>query len=91
MVIELKPEQQRVIDMAVQSGAYRDSAEVVDQAFEIIREQLNLGDWMLTEREAVAAHIERGFAQAERGELIDGDTAIEMLRQGRAERLKPQG
>jgi Arc/MetJ-type ribon-helix-helix transcriptional regulator len=91
MVIDLKPEQQRVIDQAVQSGAYRDPAEVVDQAFAIIREQLDLGDWMLVQREAVASHIEKGFAQAERGELIDGDTAIEMLRQRRAERFNPKG
>jgi Arc/MetJ-type ribon-helix-helix transcriptional regulator len=91
MVIDLKPEQQRVIDLAVQSGAYRDPAEVVDQAFAIIREQLDLGDWMLEQREAVAAHIEKGFAQAERGELIDADAAVEMLRLRRAERSKPQG
>jgi Arc/MetJ-type ribon-helix-helix transcriptional regulator len=90
MVIDLKPEQQRVIDLAVQSGAYRNPAEVVDQAFEIIREQLELGDWMLDQREAVAAHIETGFAQAERGELIDGDAAVEMLHQRRAARLNPQ-
>lgn len=75
MAIDLKPEQQRVIDQAVQSGAYRDPSEVVDQAFEIIREQLDLGDWMLEQREAVAAHIEKGFAEAERGELIDGEAA----------------
>jgi hypothetical protein len=48
-------------------------------------------DVMLDQREAVAAHIETGFAQAECGELIDGDTAVEMLRQRRAGRLKPQG
>jgi len=30
------------------------------------------------------------FAQAERGELTDGGAAPEMLRQRRAERLKPQ-
>jgi predicted transcriptional regulator len=39
----------------------------------------------------VSAHIEEGFTQAERGELIDGDVAIAMLRKRRAERLKPQG
>ena len=89
MIIDLKPEQQRVIDLAVQSGAYRNSAEVLDQAFEIIREQLDLEDWMSGQREAIAGHIEIGFAQAERGELIDGDVAIEMLRQRRAERSKP--
>jgi antitoxin ParD1/3/4 len=90
MMIELKPEQQRVLDLAVQSGAYRNPGEVLDQAFAIIREQLELEDWMLAEREAVAAHIEKGFSQAERGELIDGDLAVETLRQRRAERLKPQ-
>jgi predicted transcriptional regulator len=39
----------------------------------------------------VAAHIAAGFAQAERGELIDGDAAVEQLRRRRAERLNPQG
>ena len=83
MAIDLKPEQQRVIDLAVGSGAYQNPGEVLDQAFEIIREQLELGDWMLERREQVAAHIEKSFAQAERGELIDGDAAIARLRQGR--------
>ena len=31
---------------------------------------------MLEQRASVDAHIEQGFAQAERGELIDGDAAI---------------
>jgi predicted transcriptional regulator len=48
-------------------------------------------DWMLDQREAVAACIEHGFAQAERGELIDGDEAVEMLRRRRTEQLKPHG
>ncbi|MGH9430774.1 MAG: hypothetical protein ACRD3T_04470 [Terriglobia bacterium] len=91
MTIDLKPEQQRVIDLAVRSGVYRSPDDVLDQAFEIIREQLDLEDWMIEQREAVAAHIEKGFLQAERGELIDGDAAVEMLRKRRAERLKPPG
>ena len=91
MTIDLKPEQQRVIDLAVRSGVYRSPDDVLDQAFEIIREQLDLEDWMIEQREAVAAHIEKGFLHAERGELIDGDTAVELLRKRRAERLKPPG
>lgn len=79
MAIDLKPEQQRVIDLAVGSGAYQSPDEVIDQALEIIREQLALGDWMLEQREAISAHIDEGFAQAERGELIDGDDVIAML------------
>src|SRR5271165_2313435 len=88
MVIDLKPEQQRVIDLAVGSGAYQNPAEVVEQAFEIIREQLELEDWMLEHREAVDAHVAKGFAQAERGELKYGEVAIQTLRQGC---FKPQG
>jgi Arc/MetJ-type ribon-helix-helix transcriptional regulator len=91
VTIDLKPEQQRVIDLAVQSGAYRNPGEVLDQAFEIIREQLDLEDWMLGQREEVAAHIATGFAQAERGELMDGDAALEILRRRRSTRLKSQG
>ena len=89
MVIDLKPEQQRVIDLAMESGAYQNPSEVLDQAFEIIREQLDLEDWMFERRETIAAHVEKGFVQAERGELTDGNVALAMLRQRRAERLKP--
>ena len=46
---------------------------------------------MCEQREGIAAHIEKGFAQAERGDLFDGDEAVEILRQRRAQRLKPQG
>jgi Arc/MetJ-type ribon-helix-helix transcriptional regulator len=88
MAIDLKPEQQRVIDLAVGSGAYQNPGEVLDQAFEIIREQLDLEEWMIEQREAVAAHIDKGFTQAECGELVDIDAAVEMLRRRRAERLK---
>ena len=75
MTIDLKPEQQRAIDLAVRSGAYRNPGEVLDQAFAIIREQLDLEDWMIEQREPIAAHIEKGFAQAERGQLVDGTAA----------------
>ena len=91
MTIDLKPEQQRMIELAVRSGPYQNASEVLDQAFEIIREQLDLEDWMLGQREEVAAHIAAGFAQAERGDLVEGDAVVEILRQRRAERLKPQG
>ncbi len=91
MLIDLNPEQQRVVDLAVQSGAYQNAGEVLGQAIEIIREQLQMEDWMLGQRDAVAAHIAAGFAQAERGELVDSDTALELLRQRRSARLNQPG
>jgi Arc/MetJ-type ribon-helix-helix transcriptional regulator len=91
MTIELKPEHQQMIDLAIRSGVYHDSGEVLDQAFEIIRAQLHSEDWLAEQREAVAAHIATGFGQAERGELMDGEAAIVMLHQRRAARLKTRG
>lgn len=91
MTIDLKPEQKRVIDLAMGSGAYQNPGEVLDQAFEIIREQLELEDWMIEQRAAIAAHVETGFLQAEHGELVDSDTAVQMLRRRRAERLRSPG
>jgi predicted transcriptional regulator len=57
-----------------------------DQASEITRKQLRDEAWLLEQREAVAASIATGYAQAERGELMDGEEAIEMLRQRRPQR-----
>jgi predicted transcriptional regulator len=85
MMIELKPEQQKVLDRAARSGMSPD--ELLDQAFAVINEQHSNGDWMLKEREAVAGHLAEGFAQAERGELVDSDEAARILRERRAKRL----
>lgn len=88
MTIELKPEQEQVIERAIQSGIYRNQDEAIEQAFEFIRAQLDSEDWMIEQRETLAMHIATGFAQAEGGELMDGEEAVKLLRQRRAERNK---
>ncbi len=60
--------------------------EVLDQAFAVIHQQYGNEDWMLADKEAIAAQIETGYGQAERGELLDAKEAIEMLRERRAKR-----
>jgi len=70
MILELKPAQQKVLD----------------QAAAVLQEQYRTEDWMLADREAIAAQIEEGFAQAERGELMDADDAIQILQERRAKR-----
>lgn len=84
MILELKPEQQKVLDRAARSGMSPE--EVLDQAFAVIHEQYRNDDWMLVEREAISAQIGEGFAQAERGELVDAEQAIQMLQDRRAKR-----
>lgn len=84
MILEIKPEQQRVLDRAARSGMSPE--DVLDQAFAILHEQYRNEDWMLAERASVAAHVAEGFAQAERGELIDSDEAIRVLHERRSKR-----
>ena len=43
MVIDLNPEQQRVIDLAIRSGAFRDSNEVIDTALSMLAEDIEDG------------------------------------------------
>ena len=84
MIIELKPEQQRILEEAIASGMTQD--EVVEQAFALVEAHIEGTDWVLEDREAIAAQIEEGFQQAERGELIDPEEAVRILRARRANR-----
>ena len=84
MIVELKPEQQQLLDRAARSGMSPE--EVLDQAFAVIRDQYQNESWLTADKAAVAAQIAEGFAQAERGELHDGERAVEMLRDRRAKR-----
>lgn len=82
MILELKPAQKKVLDRASQSGM--SAEEVLDQAFAVIQQQYQ--DWILADREAIAAQIEEGFAQSERGELVDAEQAIQILQERRTKR-----
>lgn len=84
MVLKLKPEQQKVLELAARSGM--NPEEVLDQAFAVIQEQHRNEAWMLEERDAVSAHIAEGFTQAERGELISPEQAVRTLQERRAKR-----
>ena len=84
MQIELNPEQQGVLERAARSGMSPE--EVVAQAFAVIRDQYRNEDWLTAGRDEFAAQIAEGFGQAERGELIEADEAIRILRERRAQR-----
>jgi predicted transcriptional regulator len=84
MILELKPEQEQILELATRSGMSRE--EVLDQAFAIIREQHELDDWMLANRDEIVAHIEQGYAEARRGELMTPEEVKRVLQQRRQER-----
>ena len=52
----------------------------------MIDEQYRNDGWLLPEKGEISAPIEEGFAQAERGELVDAEEAVEIIRKRRENR-----
>jgi len=85
MTIRLTPELEALIQKDVERGPYRSADEFVAQAVQMLHAQEQL---LAENRTDIAAKIEHGFAQAERGELVDGDAAFQQLRQRHEQRRK---
>jgi antitoxin ParD1/3/4 len=66
MAITLQPEHERLIAEALRSGAYQNPEEVIQQALELLHDR---DTWLAENR----AKIDKGYAAAQRGELIDPD------------------
>ncbi len=72
MQINLPPELEALVKKRLSSGGYTSVEDVFRRALEA---QDAEESWTAEERRALTAHIEEGFLQAERGELIDGAQA----------------
>ena len=70
MTITLRPEQEKLITQAMQTGAYRDPSEVIERALEMLRSE---DEWLDDDRVASSDKIERAFAQFERGEFLTAE------------------
>ena len=72
MQLNVPPDLQILIEKRLSSGGYEGVEDVLRRALEA---QDAEESWTDAERRALSAHIDEGFFQAERGELIDGDQA----------------
>jgi antitoxin ParD1/3/4 len=83
--ISLTPELDAFVQSRVRSGRYQTTSEVVREALRLLEDQEK-------EREAglkqLKTKLARAAAQAERGELLDGDEVFEELRELIAERRR---
>ena len=70
MQLDVPPDLQTLINKRLSSGGYSSVEDVLRRALEA---QDAEESWTDEERSALSAHIEEGFLQAERGELIDGE------------------
>ncbi|MFZ0814152.1 MAG: hypothetical protein WAM78_01465 [Candidatus Sulfotelmatobacter sp.] len=69
MQVNLPPDLETLVKKRLSGGGYTSVEEVFRRALEAQDAEEN---WTDEERRALTAHIEEGFLQAERGELIDG-------------------
>ena len=69
MQVNLPPDLETLVRKRLSSGGYSTVEEVFRRALEAQDAEEN---WTDEELKALVTHIEEGFLQAERGELIDG-------------------
>jgi Arc/MetJ-type ribon-helix-helix transcriptional regulator len=72
MQFNVPPDLETLVNKRLSSGGYTDAEDVLRRALEA---QDAEESWTDEERRALSAHIEEGYLQAERGELIDGAQA----------------
>jgi antitoxin ParD1/3/4 len=72
MQLNVPPDLETLINKRLSSGGYESVEDVSRRALEA---QDAEESWTEEERSALSAHIEEGYQQAERGELIDGAQA----------------
>ena len=72
MQLDVPPDLETLINRRLSSGGYSSVEDVLRRALEA---QDAEESWTDDECRALSAHIQEGYLQAERGELIDGDQA----------------
>jgi Arc/MetJ-type ribon-helix-helix transcriptional regulator len=72
MQLKVPPDLETLIKKRLSSGGYTDAEDVLRRALEA---QDAEESWTDAERHALSAHIEEGYLQAERSELVDGAQA----------------
>jgi antitoxin ParD1/3/4 len=73
MNISLTPELEEFVDGKVESGLYNNASEVIREGLRLLKEH---DDIRVKWRE----QIERGWLQAQRGEVVDGPKAMAEIR-----------
>ena len=69
MNVSLTPELEQFVDGKVESGLYNNASEVVREGLRLLKENDEI-------RAKWREQIERGWLQAQRGEVVDGPRAM---------------
>jgi len=76
MNVHLTPELEQLVQTKVQSGRYNSASEVVREALRLMEQKDELRTIQLQE---LRNRMDKGLAQAERGEGVDGEVFMQGL------------
>lgn len=82
MTITLRPEHEKAIEQAIQSGHYQTADDVISRALEILRSE---DDWLDDRKDEIADKIDRAFRQFERGEFLSSSESQADMEKRKAE------
>ena len=72
MNVSLTPELEKFVDDKVDSGLYNNASEVIRESLRLLKEHDEI-------RQKWREQIERGWQEAQRGELVDGAEAFRRI------------
>ena len=87
MTITLRPEHEKVVTQAIQSGAYQNPDEVIERALEVLRSE---DTWLLDHKDEIAEKIDRAFGQFEQGEFFSAEESRADMEKRKATWLREQ-
>ncbi|MGA3239626.1 MAG: hypothetical protein ABSG03_25395 [Bryobacteraceae bacterium] len=87
MTITLRPEHEKAIAQAIQSGAYQSPDEVIGRALEVLRAE---DEWLCGHKDEIAEKIDRAFGQFERGEFLSSTESQTDMAKRKADWLREQ-
>ena len=76
MPITLQPEQEQFIKTQLATGRYTNATEVIAEALQLLEKRNHYDRWV----EELRNKIDIAAAECDRGEGLDGETAINQLR-----------
>jgi len=87
MTITLRPEHEKLIAQAMQTGAYQNPDEVIGRALEILHSE---DEWLHDHSAEIAEKVERAFGQFERGEFFSAEESQADMEKRKAAWLREQ-
>jgi putative addiction module CopG family antidote len=81
MTITLRPENEKLIAQAMQTGAYQSPYEVIERALRMLHSE---EEWLGGHKSEITEKIERAFAQFDRGEFLSAEESQADMEQRKA-------